>query len=139
MRRFHLTPRAARDLEEIVRSAARVNREAAAVVSRTFLELFELLGRFPTIGSRRRAITRHPLRLISLFQCLIVYRPKSILIEILAIIPLASEAERLLSDHFNDEPEEAEPQEAQPASGMSDALDQAITILPPPRLESPFR
>jgi plasmid stabilization system protein ParE len=108
MKRFRLTTRAAADLEEIVRSAARVNPDAATTVARTFLELFELLGRFPSIGARRQAITAHPLRLISLYQCLIVYRPETIFIQIIAIIPLADEAERLLSDHFNDEIDETE-------------------------------
>ncbi len=107
-KRFHLAERAARDLEEIVHSAAQVSPEAASIVGRTFLELFELLGRFPAMGARRRAITPHPLRMVSIYQCLIVYRPESILVEILAIVPLADEAERLLSDHFNDEVEDSE-------------------------------
>jgi len=119
MKRFQLTERAARDLEEIVRSAARVSPPAASVVASKFLAVFELLGIFPSIGSRRTAITPHPLRLLSLYQCLIVYRPERILVEILAIIPLADEAERLLSDHFNDEP--AEP-DATPLPQESPAL-----------------
>jgi len=134
IKRFRLTERAARDLEEIVRSAARVSPEGAAIVARTFLELFQLLGMFPSIGAHRRAITPYPLRLISLYQCLIVYRAETILIQIIAILPLADEAERLLSDNFNDEVDESALVLAAPAE---DALDQTITILPPHQLETP--
>lgn len=134
IKRFRLTERAASDLAEIVRSAARVSPDAAAVVARTFLELFQLLGMFPSIGAHRRAITPHPLRLISLYQCLIVYRAETILIQIIAILPLADEAERLLSDNFNDEIDETVLALAAPAEA---ALDQTSTILPTYQLENP--
>jgi antitoxin ParD1/3/4 len=86
-RRYVLAPQAARDLVEIWRYITQEsNRETADRVESVIRSKFAYLAEFPGGGHWRRDLTEAPVRFLSVYSYLIVYRPETKPLQIVAIL-----------------------------------------------------
>jgi plasmid stabilization system protein ParE len=86
-RRYVLAPQAARDLVEIWRYITQEsNRETADRVESVIRSKFAYLAEFPGGGHWRRDLTEAPVRFLSVYWYLIVYRPETKPLQIVAIL-----------------------------------------------------
>lgn len=98
MKSFHLTPRARADLEAIWEYIADDNLEAADRVLDGLQSACSMLGQNPAIGHLREDLTSKPVRFWSSNPYLLVYRPGTRPVEIVAIIHSARDLAAILLD-----------------------------------------
>ena len=85
--RYILAAEAARDLVEIWRHIARESsRETADRVQSVIRCKFAFLAEFPGAGHWRRDLTEAPVRFLSVYSYLIVYRPEARPLQIVAVL-----------------------------------------------------
>jgi plasmid stabilization system protein ParE len=86
-RRYVLAPQAARDLVEIWRYVKQESsRETADRVESVIRSKFVYLAEFPGGGHWRRDLTEASVRFFSVYSYLIVYRPETKPLQIVAIL-----------------------------------------------------
>jgi|SRR5579863_1985951 len=98
MRRYILAPEAALDLVEIWRYLRnKANVEIAERVERAIREKIVFLASMPGAGHWRRDLTDEPVRFFAVYSFLIVYRPETKPLQVVAILHGSREVERVLS------------------------------------------
>ncbi len=98
MRRYILAPEAAFDLIEIwryLRSEASVH--VANRVERVILQKIDFLSDTPGAGHWRRDLTDESVRFFAVYSYLIVYRPETRPLQVVAILHGKRDLERMLS------------------------------------------
>ena len=97
-RRFILAPQAARDLVDIWRYLCKEGgRETADRVESVFREKFLYLAEFPGGGHFRRDLTNADVRFFSIYSYLIVYRPETKPLQVVAILHGNRDVTKLLN------------------------------------------
>ena len=84
--RYHFTPSALRDLEDLWDFIAEDNPTAASEVVGEILSAIDRLAEYPRIGHPRDDIADETLRVWPLRSYLIVYRPDQVPIQIIRIL-----------------------------------------------------
>jgi len=98
-RRYVLAPEAALDLVEIRHYLrARASVEIADRVERAIREKIAFLARVPGAGHWRRDLTSLPLRFFRLYSYLIVYKPETRPLQVVAVLHGYRDVERVLSE-----------------------------------------
>lgn len=98
-RRFILAPGAVRDLAQIWRYIKKKSsRETADRVESVIRAKFVYLADLPHAGHWRRDLTDAPVRFFSVYSYLIVYRPETTPLQIVAILHGARNVEAILSE-----------------------------------------
>ena len=101
MRRYILAPEAALDLVGIWRYLKKkANVEIAERVERAIREKIVLLANMPGAGHWRRDLTDEPVRFFAVYSYLIVYRPETKPLQVVAILHGSRDVERVLSKRF---------------------------------------
>jgi plasmid stabilization system protein ParE len=101
MRRYILAPEAALDLVEIWRYLKKkANIEIAERVERAIREKFVFLASMPGAGHWRRDLTNEPVKFFAVYSYLIVYRPETKPLQVVAILHGSRDVERVLSKRF---------------------------------------
>jgi plasmid stabilization system protein ParE len=101
MRRYILAPEAALDLVEIWRYLKnKANVEIAERVERAIREKIIFLASMPGAGHWRRDLTDEPARFFAVYSYLIVYRPETKPLQVVAILHGSRDVERVLSRRF---------------------------------------
>ena len=101
MRRYILSPEAARDLAEIWRYLKeKAGIRIADGVESTIREKIVFLSRMRGAGHWRRDLTDQPVRFFAVYSYLIVYRPEKNPIQVVAILHGNRDVERILSKRF---------------------------------------
>lgn len=98
MSRYQLTRSALADIDELWTYIAEDNVEAADRVSGAILDACELLADQPLIGHTREDLTPRPILFWSSGRYLIVYRPETDPLRIVAIFHSARDVATLLTD-----------------------------------------
>ena len=95
---YRLSPRAKAHLVEI-RSwyLKKQSPSGARIVAREFREVFRLLGRNPDIGHKREDLTDKTLRFWPVRSYLVVYRPDTRPLQIVALLHGARDVAHILS------------------------------------------
>ena len=97
MRRFHLTPDATDDIDEIfIYLQQEAGDDVALRFRAEFFEHFNLLASRPGIGHRRRDLTPRPLHFFPVDPYLIAYQPEEDRIVIHAVLHGARDVKRQL-------------------------------------------
>jgi len=96
--RYELTRSALADLDELWTFIAEDNVEAADRVSAAILDACSLLAHQPLIGHSRQDLTPRPVLFWSSGRYLIVYRPESEPVRIIAIFHGSRDVASLLTD-----------------------------------------
>jgi len=100
-RRFILAPDAVRDLVQIWRHIKRESsRENADRVEAVIRGKFTYLADFPHAGHWRRDLTDAPVRFLSVYSYLIVYRPETSPLQIVCVLHGGRDVEAILSRRF---------------------------------------
>jgi antitoxin ParD1/3/4 len=100
-RRYVLAPQAARDLVDIWRYIKQESsRETADRVESVIRSKFAYLADFPGGGHWRRDLTQAPVRFFSVYSYLIVYRPETKPLQIVAIIHGHRDVATILPERF---------------------------------------
>ena len=98
MRRYILAPEAALDLVEIWRYLKnKASVEIAEKVERAIRDKFLFLAGTPGAGHWRRDLTDEPVRFFAVYSYLIVYRPETKPLQVVAILHGSRDVERVLS------------------------------------------
>jgi plasmid stabilization system protein ParE len=96
-RRYVLAPQAARDLVEIWRYIKRESsQQTADRVESVIRSKFVYLADFPGGGHWRRDLTEAEVRFLSVYSYLIVYRPETKPLQIVAILHAHRDMEKIL-------------------------------------------
>ncbi|MGA2276067.1 MAG: type II toxin-antitoxin system RelE/ParE family toxin [Terracidiphilus sp.] len=98
---FQLTPRALNDLSEIWEYIAESNEGAANRVESAILSACDSLALYPMLGSKRSEITLLPVRFWTVTRFpnfIIVYRPDTNPLQVVAVLHGKREMEMLLKD-----------------------------------------
>ena len=96
MSSFIASAEAASDLLSIWFYIARDSEDAANRVQREFRDLFESLGKQPGQGHKIPKYSKSDVLFFPLYSYLVVYRPRPVPIEILAIVHGARQVKRVL-------------------------------------------
>ena len=97
-RRYVVAPQAARDLVDIWRYIKKEsNQEIANRVESVIRSKFVYLADFPDCGHWRRDLTAAEVRFFSVYSYLIVYRPETKPLQIVAILPASRDIAKLLT------------------------------------------
>jgi plasmid stabilization system protein ParE len=99
---FQFTPRATQDLDDIWWFIAQDNHDAADRVEREIAAACGRLARYPLIGTTRRDITALPVRFWTVAaypNYVIVYRPNTAPLQIVAIVHGKQDVHRLLDEN----------------------------------------
>jgi plasmid stabilization system protein ParE len=97
MRRYILAPEAAADLVEIWRYLKnKASFEIAQKVERAIRDKIVFLASMPGAGHWRRDLTEEPVRFFAVYSYLIVYRPETKPLQVVAILHGSREVERIL-------------------------------------------
>ena len=97
MNRYVLAPAAARDLFQIWRYIKKERSESVANgVERVIREKLVLLARSPGLGHRRPDLTSADVRFFPVYSYLVVYRPKTMPLQIAAILHGSRDVAKLL-------------------------------------------
>jgi plasmid stabilization system protein ParE len=100
-RRYVLAPQAARDLVQIWRYVNReVGREAADRVESVIRTKCVYLASFPGAGHWRQDLTCADVRFFSVFSYLIVYRPETKPLQVVALLHGSRDVAGILSEGF---------------------------------------
>jgi toxin ParE1/3/4 len=95
--RYILAPQAARDLVQIWRYIKKESsKETADRVESVIRDKFAYLAEFPGGGHWRRDLTDAEVRFLSVYSYLIVYRPKTKPLQIVAILHARRDVAKLL-------------------------------------------
>jgi plasmid stabilization system protein ParE len=98
MRRYILAPEAALDLVEIWRYLKnKAGVEIAERVERAIREKIVFPASMPGAGHWRRDLTDEPVRFFAVYSYLIVYRPETKPLQVVAILHGSRDVERILS------------------------------------------
>jgi antitoxin ParD1/3/4 len=98
MRRYVLAPEAALDLAEIWLYIRRESTEETADrIERVIRDRFVFLARNRNAGHWRKDLTLVPVRFYSVYSYLIIYRPESKPLEVVAILHGNQDVERILA------------------------------------------
>jgi toxin ParE1/3/4 len=98
-RRYLLAPEAARDLVQIWRYLReRSSLEVADKVESAIRETIVLLARTPNAGHWREDLTNEPVRFFPVYSYLIVYRPETKPLEVVAILHGHRDVEQILKN-----------------------------------------
>ena len=98
MRRYILAPEAALDLVEIWRYLKnKASVEIAERVERAIREKIVFLASMPGAGHWRRDLTDESVRFFAVYSYLIVYRPETKPLQVVAILHGSRDVERILS------------------------------------------
>lgn len=98
-RRYSLAPEAARDLVDIWRYVkSNASLEMAERVESVIREKIVFLARVPGAGHWRRDITHHAVKFFAVYSYLIVYRPETNPLHVVAILHGRRDIGRLLND-----------------------------------------
>jgi plasmid stabilization system protein ParE len=98
MRRYILAPEAALDLVEIWRYLKKkASVEIAERIERAIREKIVFLANMPGAGHWRRDLTDEPVRFFAVYSYLIVYRPETKPLQVVAILHGSRDVERILS------------------------------------------
>ena len=96
-RRFAVAPQAARDLVDIWRYLRKESgEETADRVESAIREKFGYLAEFPGAGHTRSDLTSLEVRFLAVYSYLIVYRPQTKPLEIVAILHGSRDVAKLL-------------------------------------------
>ena|SRR3974390_3144388 len=96
-RRYLLAPEAARDLVQIWRYLReRSSVEVADKVESAIRETIALLARTPDAGHSREDLTVEPVKFFPVYSYLIVYRPETKPLEVVAILHGHRDVEQIL-------------------------------------------
>ena len=96
--RYSLAPQAARDLVQIWRyTKNESSQETADRVESLIRDRFAYLAQFPGGGHWRRDLTDADVRFFSVFSYLIVYRPETNPLQIVAILHARRDVAKLLN------------------------------------------
>jgi antitoxin ParD1/3/4 len=96
--RYVLAPQAARDLVEIWRYIKRQSTlEMADHVESVIRDRFAFLAEKPSAGHWRKDLTADPVRFLAVYRYLIVYRPQTRPLQIVAVLHGRRDVERLLT------------------------------------------
>ena len=99
MRRYVLAPQAAEDLVEIWRHlASEANAETAERVETEIRKKIEFLARTPGAGHWRKDLTDDPVKFFAVYSYLIIYRPESKPLHVIAILHGRRNVTYLLKD-----------------------------------------
>jgi plasmid stabilization system protein ParE len=104
---FQLTPQAIEDLDDIWWFIEQDNREAADQVETAIIVTFRRLAEYPLIGHHRRDVTSLPVRFWTLPKYpnyVIVYRPDTKPLQVVAILHGKQDMEEVLKDRLPEEP-----------------------------------
>jgi antitoxin ParD1/3/4 len=100
-RRYILAPQAARDLVDIWRYIQQESsRETADRVESVIRSKFVYLAEFPNGGHWRRDLTLAAVRFFSVYSYLIVYRPDTKPLQIVAILHGRRDVEKILPERL---------------------------------------
>jgi len=100
-RRYALAPEAALDLVQIWRYIKREsNIEIANRVESVIRERFVFLAKSPNAGHWRKDITEDEVKFFPVYSYLIVYRPETKPLQIVAILHGSRDVEQLLKDRL---------------------------------------
>ena len=100
-RRYVLAPEAAHDLVQIWRYIhERSNLETADRVESEIRQKFAFLARNPSAGHWRRDLTDQPVKFLSVYSYVIVYRPETKPVQIVAILHGSRNLGHSLSDRL---------------------------------------
>jgi plasmid stabilization system protein ParE len=100
-RRYILAPQAARDLVDIWRYIRQEsNRETADRVEAVIRSKFAYLADFPNAGHWRRDLTEVAVRFFSVYSYLIVYRPETKPLQIVAILHGRRDVTKILPERL---------------------------------------
>ena len=102
MRRYILAPEAALDLVEIWRYLEnKATVEIADRVERAIREKIVFLASMPGAGHWRRDLTEESVRFFAVYSYLIVYRPETKPLQVVAILHGSRDVERILSKRIS--------------------------------------
>jgi plasmid stabilization system protein ParE len=97
-RRFILAPEAVRDLVQIWRYIKKESsRDTADRVEAVIRGKFNYLAAFPHAGHWRRDLTDAPVRFLSVYSYLIVYRPETMPLQIVCVLHGGRDVKAILS------------------------------------------
>jgi antitoxin ParD1/3/4 len=96
VRKYIVSPSAARDLTEIWDFIADDNFEAADSLMAEFEEAFRRAATNPLAGHSRQDLTAKPVRFWNVRQYLVIYRPRKRPIEIVAVLHGSRDIARIL-------------------------------------------
>jgi len=96
VRGYFLSPEADSDLNEIWTWVAKDSLDLADRLDSELREAFEALARMPGQGHRREDLTQRPVLFFPLYSYLIVYRPDTDPIQIMAVVRGTRNVKRLL-------------------------------------------
>ena len=97
-RRFILAPEAVGDLAQIWRHLKKESsRETADRVESVIRGKFSYLADFPHAGHLRSDLTNAPVRFLSVYSYLIVYRPETKPLQVVGILHASRNVEAILS------------------------------------------
>jgi toxin ParE1/3/4 len=100
-RRYILAPEAALDLLEIWRYIKRkASVEMAERVEATIRERIVFLAKSPGAGHWRKDLTDEPVKFLPVYSYLIVYRPETKPLQVVAILHGYREVERILAERL---------------------------------------
>jgi len=100
---FQLTTQATENLDDIWRFIAKGSREAADRVEMEIVATCRRLAGYPLIGHHRRDITPLPVRFWTLPKhpnYVIVYRPETVPLQVVAILHGKQDLEKILKDRL---------------------------------------
>jgi plasmid stabilization system protein ParE len=101
-RRFVVAPQAARDLIDIWHYIQHESsRETADRVESVIRSKFAYLAQFPGGGHWRRDLTEAPVRFLSVYSYLIVYRPDTKPLQIVAILHSHRDVAKALTERLS--------------------------------------
>jgi toxin ParE1/3/4 len=96
LRQFDLTPEAIADLREIWRFISHDNVDAADRVLEDLYRTFGRLATTPGMGHKREDLTRRDVRFWPIYSYLVIYRPSSRPLLVVAVLHGNRDVERLL-------------------------------------------
>lgn len=88
------------DLFDIWRRIACDSVSLADRIEREIREVFEAVGRMPSIGHIRRDITRHRVLFFPIYSFLVVYEPDARPVRIMAVLRGKRDLRRVLADRL---------------------------------------
>jgi plasmid stabilization system protein ParE len=97
-RRYILAPEAAHDLLEIWRHLKR--KAGVGIAERAIRDRIAFLARTPGAGHWRRDLTDVPVKFFSVYSYLIVYRPETKPLQVVAILHGYRDVDRVLTERL---------------------------------------
>lgn len=99
--KFVLSPQAARDIAEIWQYVADSSSDATADrVESVIYEKIELIANRPGLGHVRKDLTTENVKFFPVYAYLVVYRPESKPVQVVAVIHGRRDVERLLPERM---------------------------------------